>query len=139
MVTVDTLKRGFHKGITSLWELTKVVVPVYTLITFLKYTPVLDWVARVCEPFMKFLGLPGESSVVLVAGKLINLYAALGAISSLDLSSREITILAVMLLLSHSLPMEAAVAQKAGGSGIFMTVMRLVVALIAGIMMNMII
>ena len=139
MVTVDTFKRGFHKGIASLWELTKVVVPVYTLITFLKYTPVLDWVAGVCEPFMKFLGLPGESSVVLVAGKLINLYAALGAISSLDLSSREITILATMLLLSHSLPMEAAVAQKAGGSGIFMTVMRLAVALIAGIIMNMII
>jgi hypothetical protein len=78
LVTADTFKRGFQKGLETLWELTKVVVPVYTVITFLKYTPVIDWISQACAPFMKFIGLPGEASVVLVAGKLINLYAALG-------------------------------------------------------------
>jgi len=139
LVGAGTFKRGFHKGITTLWELTKVVVPVYAVITFFKYTPVLDWIAGICAPFMQFLGLPGEASVVLVLGKLINLYAALGAITSLELSSREITILAVMLLLSHSLPMEGAVAQKAGGSGVFMTGIRIGVSIIAGLLMNLII
>lgn len=139
MVTADTLKRGLYKGITTLWELTKVVVPVYTVITFLKYTPVLDWIAGISAPLMKYLGLPGEASLVLVLGKLINLYAAVGAISSLELGSREITIIAVMLLLSHSLPVESAVSQKAGGSGIFMTGLRLGLAIVAGLLMNLII
>lgn len=138
MVTADTFKRGLIKGFTTLWELTKVVVPVYIAVTFLKYTPVLEHVATLFEPFMKYLGLPGEASLVLVLGKLINLYAAIGAITSLQLGPREVTIIAVMLLLSHSLPVEAAVAQKAGGNGAFMTCLRIGVSLLAGLLMNLV-
>jgi hypothetical protein len=35
--------------------------------------------------------------------------------------------------------MEAAVAQKAGGSGVFMTGMRLVISIMAGLLINLII
>lgn len=37
MITSDTFRRGLHKELFTTWELAKVVVPVYILVTFLKY------------------------------------------------------------------------------------------------------
>ncbi|SHI90928.1 nucleoside recognition domain-containing protein [Desulfofundulus thermosubterraneus] len=136
MITVSTVKRGLHKGFYTTWELTKVVVPVYIVVTFLKYTPAMDFIARFCEPAMKILGLPGEASIVLVLGNLLNIYAAIGAISSLHLSAKAITILATMLLISHSLPIESAVSKKTGVSPLLMVGFRLVMSLLAGAALN---
>jgi len=138
MLTAGTFKRGICKGASVTWELTKIVVPVYVLVTFLKYTPAFGLIASFCEPAMRLVGLPGEASIAVVLGLLTNLYAAIGAIVSLHLSSREISIIALMLLIAHSLPMETAVAQKIGVSGLFMVVVRLVMALVAGLLLNLI-
>ncbi len=138
MLTADTFKRGLGKGLSVTWELTKVVVPVYVLVTFLKYTPVLNYIAHFCEPAMRLVGLPGEASIAVVLGLLANLYAAIGAIASLNLSSREITIMAMMLLISHSIPMETAVTQKAGVNGLAMTLLRFVLSVTSGILLNII-
>ncbi|NLT94292.1 MAG: nucleoside recognition protein, partial [Clostridia bacterium] len=37
------LKLGIKDGLETTWELAKVIVPVYFIITFLKYTPVIKW------------------------------------------------------------------------------------------------
>lgn len=138
MLTAETVRRGFVKGVSVTWELTKIVVPVYVLVTFLKHTPALKYIASLCEPAMKLVGLPGEASIAIVLGLLTNLYAALGAIASLNLSSKEITIIALMLLICHSLPMETAVAQKVGVSGLVMTLIRLTLAVLSGLLLNII-
>lgn len=67
-----------------------------------------DWMA----PIMKQLGLSGEAILALLSGYLINNYAALGVVSSFDFSVREITILGVMLGVSHSLIIEAAIIKR---------------------------
>ncbi|WP_027364599.1 nucleoside recognition domain-containing protein [Desulfotruncus alcoholivorax] len=136
MITSGTLKRGLHRGFSTTWTLAKVVVPVYLVVTVLKYTPVLDWLAALFAPVMHLFGLPGEASLVLVLGKLINLYAAIGAISSLGLSHREITIIAAMLLLSHSLPIESAVSGRTGVNSVLITVFRIAMAVLSGILLN---
>ncbi|MTI81781.1 MAG: nucleoside recognition protein [Firmicutes bacterium] len=136
MVTAETFKRGVNKGLSTTWELTKVVVPVYIFVTFLSYTPILEWLAKACQPFMYYLGLPGEASLALVMGMSINLYAAIGVMTTLALTSKEVTILAMMLLLCHSLPMETAVAKRTGVSGSFVVIMRLILSLISGLILN---
>ena len=136
MISSGTIKRGLHRGFSTTWTLTKVVVPVYLVVTLLKYTPVLDWVAGLFAPVMHMFGLPGEVSLVLVLGKLINLYAAIGAITSLDLSHREITIIATMLLLSHSLPIESAVSGRTGVNAALVTAFRISMAMLSGILLN---
>ncbi|MGB9905668.1 MAG: nucleoside recognition domain-containing protein [Desulfotomaculales bacterium] len=138
VVTADTFKRGFAKGFSTTWELTKVVLPVYVLVTFLKYTPVLGWVTGACAPVMRVFGLSGEAAVPLVLGKVLNLYAALGAIASLQLSNREITILAVMLLISHNLLVESAVSGRTGVSAPAMFFFRLLLSFACGAVLNLI-
>ncbi|MCL6609995.1 MAG: nucleoside recognition protein [Peptococcaceae bacterium] len=138
MLTADTFRRGLGKGISVTWELSKIVVPVYVLVTFLKHTPALKWIAGFCEPAMRLVGLPGEASIAVVLGLFTNLYAAIGAIASLNLSPKEITIIALMLLITHSLPMETAVAQKVGVSGLFMTSVRFALSVLSGMLLNLI-
>jgi len=138
MLTVATFKNGFQRGLTTTWNLSKVIVPVYLIVTFIKYTPVMGIVAGFFEPLMHFFGLPGEASLVLVLGKLLNLYAALGAISSLALTGREITIIATMLLLSHSLPVESAVSGCTGVNAMLITGFRLVISVMSGLVLNLV-
>lgn len=136
MVTIDTLKRGLHKGLSTTWLLTKVVVPIYVLVTFLSFTPVLNHIADFCSPLMKYVGLPGEASLALVVGNVLNIYGALGVISSLQLNVKEINIIALMLLLSHTIIVESAVAGKCGINPWFIGLCRVILAILAGIILN---
>lgn len=135
---IESIKRGFKKGLLTLWRLAKIVVPVYFLITFLKMTPILGIISSWFEPAMRLVGLPGEASIVLVLGNFVNLYAGIGAITSLSLTGKQITILAVMLSFSHSLLLESAVAKKTGVSLSLVLSIRLFLAIVSGIILNII-
>lgn len=84
------------------------------------------------------MGLPGEAALVLVMGVAVNLYAAIGVIISLSFTGKEITIMAVMLSLAHSLPVETAVGAQTGISPVFLTMLRCVLAVISGLLLNLI-
>jgi hypothetical protein len=88
---------------------------------------------------MKIFGLPGEAAVVLVLGNLLNLYAGIGAIASLTLTAKQITIIAVMLSFSHSLPVETAVSKKVGVSVLAVVSTRIGLAAVSGIILNLVI
>lgn len=134
----DSIKLGLKKGFITLWKLTKIVVPVYFLVTFLSMTPILDQISNWFEPFMQVIGLPGEASLVLVLGNAINLYAGIGAITSLSLTVKQITILAVMLSFSHSLFLESAVAKRTGVSLVMVVGIRISLAIVSGFVLNII-
>jgi hypothetical protein len=91
-----------------------VIVPVYFLVAILSRYEGLDRLAAFFEPAMKLFGLPGQAALVLVLGNIVNLYAALGAIAAINLTSGQLTIIALMLGFSHSLLVESAVVKQAG-------------------------
>jgi len=136
VVIADTLLRGFKSGLGVTWQLAKIVVPIYFLITFLKHTPVLDIISSLFSPFMGVFGLPGEAAIVLVLGNMVNLYAAIGAMVSLPLTVREITILAIMLSFCHSILVETALVKKIGLSAIKVIAVRVGLAILSGLAFN---
>ena len=87
---------------------------------------------------MKILGLPGEAAVPLVLGNFINLYAGIGAMASLSLSAKQATILAIMLSFSHSLLLESVVVKKTGVSLALIVLTRITLAVLSGIIFNLI-
>ncbi|MCG0275373.1 MAG: nucleoside recognition protein [Thermosediminibacteraceae bacterium] len=135
-VSFNTLKRGLISGLDVTWQLAKIMVPVYFIVTFLKHTPIIGLVAKLFAPLMGVFGLPGEAAIVLVLGNLVNLYAAVGAIVSLSLSLKEIAILAIMLSFCHSLPVETALAKKIGLSAVSVIAVRIGLAILSGIAFN---
>jgi hypothetical protein len=132
----DTLKKGFKTGLQTTWVLGKVIFPVTLLVSILSFTPVLDWVVIVFKPFMQWIGLPGEAAIPLVLANFLNLYAGIGAILTLDLSVKEVFILAVMISFSHNLLIETAVAVKVGVRASIAVSVRVGLALVSAFLIH---
>jgi len=113
-------------------KLMLIVAPVYTAVTILKYTPAIRVFAEFMAPFMKHFGLPGEAALSLIIGNVANLYAGLGAVTALKITPSQLTVLSLMLLLSHSQILETAVFFQIRAKWWLLWVIRLVLAMIAG-------
>lgn len=133
---METLKKGWKSGIETAWLLGKIIFPVTFLLTMLKYTPVIETLVIVFEPMMRWMGLPGEAAVVLVLTNVLNLYAGIGAILTLDLTVKHVFILSVMMSFSHSLLMETAITRKVGVSSFFVVSVRLGLAFCSAFLLN---
>ncbi|GGK27275.1 putative membrane protein YvoD [Caldalkalibacillus thermarum] len=138
MNRLHTLKQGLRVGLETTWILGKVIFPVTLIVTVLSYTPVIDWVVRWCTPVMSWIGLPGEASIPFVLANLLNLYAGIGAILTLDLTVKEVFILAVMMSFSHNLLIESAVAKKVGVSMTVAVAVRLGLAFVSAFLIHLI-
>ncbi len=110
----------------------KIVIPVYTITTILAQAKVISFLADWLKPVMKVFGLPGESALALLLGNFINLYAAIGVIPLLNLSTRQMTTIALMLLTSHSQLMETSVYLKLKTKAFYLLILRLAVSIIIG-------
>ncbi|MDK2824434.1 MAG: hypothetical protein PWQ67_2499 [Clostridia bacterium] len=130
------VKLGIKDGVETTWELAKVIVPVYFIITFLKYTPIIDWMTEVFQPVTLLIGLPGEATLPIVIANALTVYPAIPAITALSFTSKEITIIGTIILLCHSLPVETVIAKKAGSIGWKIIIIRILAAILAGIILN---
>lgn len=122
----------------SFYTLFKVMTPVYIFVSILKKLEVLEVLAGYFSPFMKFFGLPGEAALAVVLGWTVNLYAAIAAFAGLGLSTRQVTILAVMLGVSHSLFMETAIIGRMKARPWVILPIRIVMSLFIGALLNLI-
>lgn len=132
---VDWLE-GFRSGLRTAWRLGIIIFPVTLVFSIVRYTPIFDTAVAWLTPAMGLFGLPGEAAVPLVLGNLLNLYAAIGAILAMDLSVKQVFILALMLSFSHGLPVESAVCKRIGAGFWKVTAFRIALALVAGILVN---
>ncbi len=129
----QSMKQGARNGIETTLMLGKIIVPIYFFVTFLRYTPVINFIARIFEPLMNFFNLPGEAALILVMGNLLGLYSGVGAMEALSLGTFEITLLAIMLNFSHSLFVETAVSTKLKVSGGKIMALRVSLMLASGL------
>jgi hypothetical protein len=135
---VNTLKRGLKVGLETTWTLGKVIFPITLFVTILSQTPVMDWLVILLTPLMGLIGLPGEAAIPLVIGNFSNLYAAIGAILSLDLTVKHVFILAVMLSFSHNIFIESTVAAKVGIKVWVVLTVRLGLAIISAVVISLV-
>ncbi len=136
------LKRGMRSGLETFWSLAKSMVPAYGLALVLAKLGVIAVLARVAQPVMSLVGLPGSAAVPLVLGYVLNVYAAIGAMTALHLTAQQITVLALAILIGHNLLVEGAVLRKAGmsgvGFGVFRALSGLCAAGVANVLMRLV-
>lgn len=137
-ITISTWKDGLHKGLSTTWSLSKIIFPVTLIISLLKYTPVIGFIAKILTPVMGVFGLPGECAIVLVLGNVLNLYAAVGAIVAMHLTVKSVFILAVMLSFSHNLLVETSISTRIGVNPIFTACLRLGIAAVMALAINLV-
>ena len=140
--------KNFQKVLTNIiqetsnifWVLFKVILPVIIVIRALELLGVIPYLAKFLEPLTSFIGIDGSLGLVWMAAILVNIYAGMAAFASLqtifDYTVAETTILGLIILIAHSLPIEVAIAQKSRVSGIFNLLFRFINAVIAGKILN---
>lgn len=134
----STLRNGLHVGLKTTWSLGKIIFPITLLITMLQFTPILRGLVELVAPIMHIFGLRGEAAVPIVLGHLLNLYAGIAGIISLELTVKEVFIIALMISFAHNLFIETAVALKVGVKLWLVLVVRLGLAALSGILINLV-
>lgn len=127
---------GLESGLRTAWKLGIIIFPITVIFSILRYTPIFDVLLSGLTPVMGIFGLPGEAAVPLLLGNFLNLYSAIGAILALDLTVKQVFIIALMLSFSHGLPVESAVCKSVGASATLVTGFRILLALVAGVAVN---
>ena len=80
----------------------------------LQHVGVISWLAGYLSPIFSYIGLSGDSAIVFLTSIFLPLYPTIAVMTTLTITLREATILAVMCLVSHNLPVECSVAHKTG-------------------------
>ncbi|OED31322.1 hypothetical protein BHE17_01540 [Planococcus maritimus] len=133
---MSTMKNGLKAGLKTTWSLGKIIFPITLLVTMLQFTPVLPFIIDLVAPVMGIFGLSGEAAVPLVLGNALNLYAGIAGILSLELTVKEVFILAVMLSFSHNIFIETGVALKVGVRLWIVLVVRFGLAALSAFLIN---
>jgi spore maturation protein SpmB len=129
-------KAALPSALRTAWWMVRLTVIISFSVEFLRYFGVVTWLSNMLNPIFKFVGLPGEASLVYISGYFANVYSAIAVVVSLHLDIRSLTILAVMVLCSHNMLIETAVQKKTGSSFWRMLVIRTLSAVILGYSLN---
>lgn len=106
----------FREIISVTLTLFKIMIPIILIIKVVEEMGGIIILSNVLSPLMETVGLPKEMGLVWATTLLTNIYGGLIVFINTDmpLSVAQVSILGSMMLLAHSLPIEAAIAKKAG-------------------------
>lgn len=100
------------------YVLFRIMVPVIIVVKILSELGAVKYIAAGLSPLMDIVGLPGAMGIVWATTLLTNLYGGIVVLAALfgenPLTAAQATILASMMLIAHSLPIELRIAQAAG-------------------------
>ena len=122
---------------TALWII-RIIIPVSFIVTLLDFYGIIEWISAYTAPLFQLIGLQGNAAVVYFSSLFLPLYAPIAIIATLPLTLREITILALMCLITHNLPIECAVQRRSGTPFWQTLVIRLTFSILGGILLNLI-
>ena len=137
---LDNLMQASRSALPSTWKsafwLLKLMIPISLAVALLQHWGILAWIAGYLNPLFHMLGLPGESAVLFISGAAAGTYAGIAAMMSVHLTLRQATIVGIMILICHALPMECTVNHKTGSSFWKMGLIRILMAFVAAMFLN---
>ena len=125
---------GAKKGWKGFVWILKIIVPVSLFTVLIEYSGLINKISYILTPSMSILNLPAIAAIPLIVGMLVGIYAGIASMSSLPLSIDQMTLIAIFLLISHSLIQEGIIQGKSGLSPIKATLIRLGASLFAVIL-----
>ena len=120
---------------TTSWLL-KIMIPISFAVCLAQYYGIIAWCAQWLNPLFCHIGLPGASSIAFLTGATATTYAALAVMMSMEITLRQATIIAIMVLICHALPLECTVNKKVGSKPFRMGFIRICAALLAAMYLN---
>ena len=120
--------------------LLKVLVPTILIVKALEMIGGIVWLGEMLSPLMGLLGLPDVIGIVWAATMMTNIFTGMAVFASVavdqTLSVSQLTILGTLMLLAHALPIEGAVAKRAGVPWLMTLTLRIGGALLLGFLLR---
>jgi hypothetical protein len=114
-------------------DLLKIMLPVSIGVRLLQQTNAIDTLGAWLAPLALALGLPSGGAMVWVNTLLTNMYGGMITFHSLGLghsmSVAQVTVLAQLMLVAHTFPIELSIARKAGVPFLSMFLWRFIMAI----------
>ncbi len=118
----------------------KIMIPILIVVKILQEFGIIKWLSVPLEPVMNLVGLPASMGFVWATAMLNSIFSGVVVYASLvgdtPLSVAQITVLGVMILVAHSLPVELEIARQSGPRFLFQLMTRVCSALALGILLN---
>jgi hypothetical protein len=127
---------------STYFTLIKILIPISIIVKILSYFGAIEVIGSYLSSTMGIVGLPGEFGFVWATTMVANIYGGLLVFVQLSLTNAytvaQVTILGAMMLIAHTLPIEARIAQKAGVRLWFTLSFRIFGAFVFGFILNII-
>lgn len=131
-----------REALLTTLTLLKIMIPISIVVKVLKELGMVEMVGGLLSPLMTAVGLPGEAGLVWAAAMVTNIYGGLVVFFSLSseytFTVAQVTVLAVMILVAHTLPVEIRIAHAAGVRAWFMMTLRIGAAVVLGWILHMV-
>lgn len=132
----SSARSALPKSKKTVWWLLKIILPISLGVSLLQYWGIIEVMANFLTPVFSYIGLPGEAAIVFISSIFLALYAPIAILATLPLEMREITILALMCLISHNMIVESAIQRKTGSSYLVMFLLRIITSFVAAFILN---
>lgn len=127
--TRELYKKGLFSGLSKGWRsflwVLKILLPITFLISLAEWSGWIYKMEFIFQPIMPWLGLPPMAALPLIFGMFSGIYAGLAAMVVLPFSKDQMTLLAIFLMLAHSLPQEGMIQGQSGFHPLKATLIRL--------------
>jgi hypothetical protein len=124
------LKTGTQKGWHGFIWMLKIIVPISFLTVLLEYSGWVNKINFILEPCMNLLSLSPIAVLPLIVGMLTGIYGGIAAMVVLPLTTNEMTLIAIFLLISHNLIQEGIIQSQSGLKPFKATLFRLAASVV---------
>ena len=115
---ITLVRETVRDGLSASLALFRVTVPVSIVVKLLNDAGFTTLLGQALAPVMEVVGLPGSMGMVWATGMVTNIYGGLVVYVTVApqevLTVAQVTVLGVMMLAAHSLPVELRIARMAG-------------------------
>ncbi len=122
--------------------LLKILIPALIVVKVLQELGALQLIGAFLAPVMALTGLPAELGIVWATTLLTNMFSGIvvfvGMAGDLSLSVEQVTVLGSLMLIGHSIPIEGAIARRAGVPWWVTIVLRVGGALVLGSILHLV-
>jgi hypothetical protein len=112
------LKQGTIAGLKKGWSgfvwMMKIIIPISLFTAILDWSGVMVHLDFLLKPLMGWLSLPPSAALPLIIGMLSSIYGGIAAMAVLPFSPAQMTLMAVFILMCHSLIQEGIIQGNSG-------------------------
>lgn len=139
MTAAVFIKRLLGEAFEISRRLFKIMIPVIIAVKVLQEIGGINYLAAILSPVMRLVGLPGSMGLVWATTIIANIYGGVLVFFALapgeSITVAQTTVLGLMMLVAHNMPIELRITQKAGVRLRFMLVFRMAGAFLFGLVL----